>query len=318
MIKRFVIALMLVVIAAAATAQQTADRIEAAWREWVPSVPATRSTLVVLHQGAVVRSLGIGAEPGAVMPLASLSKPLTAACYARLVGEDFDETIGDVLGRSGELADVTAAELVTHTAGIWPDATQNNAALALATEPMISEVVDQVFWRQEQQGQRGEYAYNNENYALLGAMIEQVTGEAYGPACTRAVLAPAGAVTARLDGRWAGMGSWGGWSMSAPDYARVMWRWFGPQGPVGADPQAWPMAPLDARRASVMGVNTAMVEGKRLFWGAGQLCWNGRGDGGYFGRYGPDYLVVVLHDACLAGTDGLARLDRVLFDAAME
>ena len=171
--------------------------------------------------------------------------------------------------------------------------------------------------RDPQLGTAGTFAYNNENYAILGLVIETVTGEPYDQVCRRLVLDPLGIDSAALDGMWGAHGAWGGWSMSAADYARVVWATFGPDTAIGAAPEAWPSVDAGGARYG-MGVLWRAMRGRTFFWSSGMLCWAGEGNGGYFASYGGEWLVVTLYADCLAGTDRLRDLDAALFRAAVQ
>jgi CubicO group peptidase (beta-lactamase class C family) len=108
-------------------------------------------------------------------------------------------------------------------------------------QPRHVHVTDIVLNRSRQRGTRGAFSYNNENYALLGRIIEVTTGQSYVDACQARVLDPAG-VSATLSPRFGAYAAWGGWRMSMADHARLLWYWFGPQGRVGRDPLALPRA----------------------------------------------------------------------------
>ena len=58
-------------------------------------------------------------------------------------------------------------------------------------------------------------------------LIEIVTGQSYEEACGGAVLAPQGVRRATLDPEWAVLGSFGGWSLSGPQYLAFL-RAFAP------------------------------------------------------------------------------------------
>lgn len=312
-------------LAAFATAcvAQTDDRATAivdAWSDWVAAGDTPQATIVVMRSGDIVAQTGIGIAADAAMPIASLSKAITAACVQKLSKTDqldMDMTVGDVLDLQGPTASVTLAQLITHTSGIGPDSTQGNRELAKATTAQIQSIADTALDRDAQDGRVGSYAYNNENYAILGAVITQVTGEPYAQACIDAVMTPLDIQSATLTGDWAQHGSWGGWSISAPDYARFAWATFGPSGPIGAHPSAWPAASLDGGANYGMGVLWRDIQQRSIFWHAGMLCWDGAGDGGYFASYGGEWLVVTLYADCLAGTDRLGQLDQALFNAAL-
>ena len=173
--------------------------------------------------------------------LASNSKALTALCVLSLVDDgllDWDTTLTDALGQVAPPG--TLAELVTHSAGIGPDSTQLRMGFWLNEQkPRHAHVTDIVLNRSRQRGTRAEFAYNNENYAVLGRIIERVTQQSYVDACRKRVFAPAG-VTGALSPRFGAFAAWGGWRMTMADHAALLWHWFGPEGPVGRDPLALP------------------------------------------------------------------------------
>lgn len=303
---------------------QSDDRttqIVTAWSEWVEAGGTPSSTIVVMRAGEIVAETSIGTAVNTAMPIASLSKALTAQCVLKLSESDvlsMDMTLGDVLDVPEHLQAVTVSQLLTHTSGIWPDSTQNNADLRGSQTDQTQSVSQHAIGRDVQMGEVGAYAYNNENYAILGALIEKASGATYYQACSNAVFDPLNIQSASIQGEWAAHGAWGGWSISASDYARVAWAMFGPTGAVGASPLDWPTAALEGGANYGMGVLWREIEGRHVFWSTGMLCWDGRGDGGYFASYGGEWQVVTLYADCLAGTERLRDLDDALFRAALE
>ena len=173
--------------------------------------------------------------------LASNSKAITALCVLSLVDEGiltWDTTLSDALGQ--EAPPATIAELVTHSAGIGRDSTQLRMGFWLNEQtPRHSHVTDIVLNRSRQHGTRGAFAYNNENYALLGRVIELTTGQGYEQTCRERVLDPANASGA-LSPRFGAFAAWGGWRMTMDDHAKVLEHWFGRSGRVVQDPLSLP------------------------------------------------------------------------------
>lgn len=303
---------------------QSNDRttqIVTAWSDWIDAGETKNSTIVVMRAGEVVAETSIGVSTDTPMPLASLSKAVTAACVLNLSENglfSMDMKLADVLDVPEQVADVTLAQLLTHTSGIWPDETQGNATLQDVQTDQTQSISQQAMTRDTQEGEVGVFAYSNENYAILGAVIEEVTGKAYAQACADAVLEPLGIQSATMEGEWAAHGAWGGWSMSTPDFARFAWASFGPASQIGASPEDWPATDIGNGVNFGMGVLWRENDESHLFWSSGMLCWDNSGDGGYFARYGEEWLVVTLYAECLAGTERLADLDYGLFRAAVE
>ena len=317
-----ILAMLACAIALPALAQSPnrAERIVRAWSDWVEAGGTAASTIAVMRAGELVASEGAGVPADTALPLASLSKAITAACAAALpasAGLSMDAAVGSVVEDAPGARDRTLGQLLTHTSGIWPDATQGDAGLRGAASPRTAEVARRALARDRQEGQVGAYAYNNENYAIAGLMIEAATGRTYADACLQAVLEPLGIRTGAMDGEWAAHGPWGGWSMSAPDYARFARSAFGPDAPFGGEPGAWPAADLGDGARYGMGAYWREIRGRHLIWSSGMLCWDGRGNGGYVASYGGEWLVVALYAECLEGTTRLRDLDGALFDAAV-
>lgn len=304
-----------------AQSNERAGRIVDAWFEWAQSGGTIQSTIVVMRDGEIVAEASIGTAVNTAMPIASLSKSLTAQCVAKLSQTgalSMDMALGRLLDVPESIQAVTVAQLITHTSGIWPDSTQDNADLQNAQTDQIRNVSQQALNRDIQMGEIGTAAYNNENYALLGVMIEEATGVTYYQACRDKVLDPLDIQSAAIQGEWAAHGAWGGWSISASDYGRFAWDMFGPASPVGKNPADWPTAELNGGANGGMGVLWREIEGRNIFWMTGMLCWNGNGDGGYFASYGGEWLVVTLYSDCLDGTESLRDLDDALFRAAVQ
>lgn len=84
----------------------------------------------------------------------------------------------------------------------------------------------------------GRTTYSNINYAILGDITVALTWVEYADTCKDRVLIPAQAHDAFVGGDMSDAGSFGGWSVSAEDYARFVMYWFAPDRP-------WVMAPAD-------------------------------------------------------------------------
>ncbi|SDZ57666.1 CubicO group peptidase, beta-lactamase class C family [Jannaschia faecimaris] len=312
--------LLLIILLGPAHADERADKIVGAWSDWVAEADVLGSTIVVMRAGEVVAGDARGVVLNTPLPLAGLSKAVTGACVIDLVHRGLlplRATLGDILDEQGPLADVTVAQLLTHRSGVWPDSTRGDVELQTARHDQTEQVSLRALSRVPQERLVGRFAHNNENYAILGRVVGAVTGKDHVTACAEAVLAPLGIASASLSGKWAGHGAWGGWAMSAPDFARFAWARFGPDGLVGADLAIWPSAPLAGGIRYGPGVMWRLLEGRHMIWSSGILCWNSDGDGGHFAIYGDEYLVVTLYSMCQDGTGAFAALNRALLMAAM-
>lgn len=209
----------------------------ALFEEWARAEGAGETAIAVLIDGQVAHD----SNADRAVDLASNSKAITALCVLSLVDEGslhWDMPLTEALGRGA--FDATLAELVTHSAGIGQDTTQLRMGFWLNEDtPRHAHVTDLVLDRDGQKATRGTFRYSNENYALLGRIIELASEESYEDTCRARVLEPAG-VSGGLSPRFGAFAAWGGWRMTMQDHATLLWHWFGPDGRVGADPLALP------------------------------------------------------------------------------
>lgn len=196
--------------------------IEAAWRSWADSVGATRSAMAVTRDGVLLGQFAIGMNAGDPVPVASLSKAVTGACILALEHEGLvarDATLGDVFAARPDLigqgAQVTLAQLLTHTSGLDIDETQSVSHPALWGASDMHDAVTRTALARHLGPP--EYSYNNENYAVLGSVIKQVTGNRVEAACGPRVLGHA--ADAGPHARVGGALAWGGWQMPVADLA---------------------------------------------------------------------------------------------------
>ncbi|MEM1235799.1 MAG: serine hydrolase domain-containing protein [Pseudomonadota bacterium] len=300
-------------IASAASAGDDArlGQVEAAWRDWFASHRVGNSALAIVQDGQVARDVMRGGAEGEAAPLASLSKAITGACVAQLVDDGalgFDDMVSIHL--PGAAPDLTVAGLLTHAGGLWPDTTQ---------ERMWD-------WVNDAQNRHGDvtavalsrgvgapgYRYNNENYAILGALIEAVSGGPYQDYCAARVLTPLGLDSPRRSPRYGAFLPWGGWEMSARDYALFADAQF-----AGVDPKAMPHVPAGGGAQYGLGAFFFEAEGLRITWHTGLLCFGSiDGAGAYFAQVSPGMTVAVTFEGC-PGEGALADLDQALLTAML-
>jgi D-alanyl-D-alanine carboxypeptidase len=136
--------------------------------------------------------------------IASVSKPITSVTIMRLIEQgrlSLDQRVfgaGGVLGTSygtqpygPGIASITVDHLLHHTGGGWP----NNNTDPMFANPTMS--IDQLIsWTLDNRPLASTpgstYAYSNFGYAVLGRVIERVTGTSYPNAVKTLVLEPAG------------------------------------------------------------------------------------------------------------------------------
>ena len=295
-------------------AQTRTEAILDAFEGWQAEHAISRASIAVITRGGTMVQKSYGQRSDRSVPLASLSKAITGACIAALQQQgvfDLGADVADLLDLPGARGSLGA--FLSHRSGLTPDRTQGQPwHLHPSRTPRHSEAATWAF-----AAPRGadDFSYNNENYAVLGAVIDSTAQEGYEATCRRFVFEPLGITTAHLDPVWGPHGAWGGWAMSVADYARFIKEWFGSGRNIDPEPLTWPHSKLGHGVAYVMGAFHRRHQGAQLFWHAGLLCWEGEGDGSYFASYGGDPVVVVSFSGCIEDA-GFARLDGVLFEAA--
>ncbi|APX10996.1 hypothetical protein BWR18_04295 [Tateyamaria omphalii] len=237
-----------------------------------------------------------------VAELASVSKSVTAVCLMHLV-EDGQADWSNSLHNFLEPApDVTLAELVTHTSGIGPDVTQIAMLGWLGQNAggqghFSRQVLDLVNARPAQNGQRGQYAYNNENYALLGLVIETITGQPFFEACQDRLDLPDSIQAGADSGVFQPLG---GLVSDVDGYLRFMQTHFGPDSRIAADPFALPHAAMGGGAYYGMGMVFRPFRDSFNFWHFGALCFPKRLNTGSFAvMWEGKVTALAMYDACI-------------------
>lgn len=263
------VVLLVICLPGPAVAQDISDRIVAAFADWSAGHGIARSRIAVAYRGDL-RGVGTVGDLAGPVDLASLSKAITAACMADLVMAErigWDDPVHNHLPDvAAPLADVTVAQLVTHTGGLGPDSTQG----AMETwrgpgAPVYGDVVAGIAARPLRSR---EMVYNNENYAVLGELIRAVSGRGYADTCAATTLGPAGVTTARPSPVYGRFAAWGGWRMTLADYTRLIWVRFG-----GADPTRFPDVDLGGGAHYGPGTVWRAFGDGFNFWHFGALCF---------------------------------------------
>ena len=306
-----------------ASADDQLDRIKTNWQAWAKANKATKSTISVTRGGEIVMSDGLGIDAQTAMPFASLGKAITAACTAAAINDGlfaYTDTVGALLGGSVDIhtanADITVAQLLSHGSGIAPDQTQNAMKKWVGgTSPKHQAATKTALSRAVQNGKRNAYYYNNENYAILGHIIEVQTNGSYEPYCTQKTLAPNGVTSANLTTIHGPFAAWGGWAMSADDYNRFIVGNFGPNTALGADPTKFPSTALNPKVNYGMGTFWRKYRSGHNYWHFGLLCFGRKNSGGsYFAYYEGKISVVVTHNRCI-DWDRMFALDKAMAGA---
>jgi CubicO group peptidase (beta-lactamase class C family) len=302
---------MVLVCMSGATAWAQSGRIVLEWDRWMAAQGVTSGALVFQIENSELLAQDSGASVDAALPLASNSKAITAQCVAALVeaGElAWTDPLSRWFGKAGGA--VTVAQLITHTSGYWPDKTQSRMA-RWRNDPTNrwAEVTQTAQNRLWQRGIVGDYRYNNENYAVLGTLIERITGKDYAAACQALVLVPLGITTARLSEDFGGYGPWGGWEMSVRDCALLMTAVYS-----AAEPLTTPHVSLGGGSYYGLGMLFRVSQHSVSHWHFGRLCFRDGGIGAYAVNWAGRYTVVAAYDACLSD-EAMVALDQAMIKA---
>ncbi|MCM2563828.1 beta-lactamase family protein [Lutimaribacter sp. EGI FJ00015] len=290
-------------------APASADPLDA-FQAWAKAQGARDTAMAVVRDGALIHAR----DADTPRDLASNSKAITALCVRSLVEDgllSWGSPISEVLGADAPAG--TVAELVTHSAGIAPDSTQLRMGFWLNEDaPRHAHVTRIVQDRKRQKGTRGAFIYNNENYALLGRIVEITTGQSYAAACRARVLAPAG-VSGVLSPRFGAFAGWGGWRMSMADHARLIAHWFGPEGAVGANPLAAPHFERGDGAAYGLGMNYRTEAAGRVMSHAGAIAIPfGPKTGAFVLRLADGTVASMAYDVAVAKPDQFRALAQAL------
>jgi CubicO group peptidase (beta-lactamase class C family) len=312
-------------------------RIAYAFKAWAAKYHVPNASLAVMTgTNTVVGTFTKGTHgPTIRAPIASNSKAITAVCIARLVDAHkltFSSHLSSVLTdyfRSNPPHDsraktITIGQLLTHSSGITYDPSQGSQGAAIETLPLTQTNLDKqakiTFSRSLGHTPGTHYYYNNMNFAVLGLVIETLTGEAYSTYCYNHVLKPVGATGAELNPPWRIMSSWGGWKISAEDYDRFL-RYFDTSHPLlGTGPSQWPKFSLGGGAYYSIGVLLRKTTGNHYnFWHDGSWSYTSphASFGSYFTfigslgvRYDANYEPTVSDSA-------VSALDTALYNAAV-
>ncbi|WGI22567.1 serine hydrolase domain-containing protein [Amylibacter sp. IMCC11727] len=291
-----------------ASAGTQLERVQAGWEQWIKDNDVTKSTITVSKGGKIIMSMGHGTDAQTPMPFASLGKAITASCTAHAINDGlftFSDTVGTLLGDTifvkDTNADITVGQLITHGSGLAPDQTQKPMQRWVGGDTVVHDkAAKTALSRAPQNAARNTYYYNNENYAILGRIIEVTSGQTYEAYCNEAVLKPLGITTQTLSTIYGPFAAFGGWSMSADDYTHFVIGTFGDGGTLGAEPTAYPSTALNAKVNYGMGTFWREFNGAYNHWHFGLLCFGPKNSGGsYFAYYEGKVSVVVTHNRCV-------------------
>ncbi|QHE94421.1 serine hydrolase [Pandoraea fibrosis] len=193
--------------------------------------------------GGVLEAATSGDEVQQLLPVASLSKSVTAIGIALLVQQgklSLDARLGDLLDAYSKahgkpldpsLRDLTVRRLLAHRAGLATNG-YNDPVNGLFSGLAIRRVGGSAdFFNYLDAGDaahssgKTDFVYSNVSYLLLGMVIEAVSGEDYKDYCEKHIFAPLGVTDAKLPDSWRLLAPFAGWQMSTGALLKV-WNVF--------------------------------------------------------------------------------------------
>ncbi|VVD83091.1 penicillin-binding protein, beta-lactamase class C [Pandoraea communis] len=193
--------------------------------------------------GGVLEAATPGDEVQQLLPVASLSKSVTAIGIALLVQQgklSLDARLGDLLDAYSKqhgkpldpsLRELTVRRLLAHRAGLATNGF-NDPVNGLFSGLAIRRVGGSAdFFNYLDAGEAGhssgksDFVYSNVSYLLLGMVIEAVSGEDYKDFCEKNIFAPLGVTEAKLPDSWRLLAPFAGWQMSTGALLKV-WQVF--------------------------------------------------------------------------------------------
>jgi CubicO group peptidase (beta-lactamase class C family) len=178
--------------------------------------------------GMACLELGVPIAPDMVFRIGSVTKQLTAATALLLAADgalDLDARVAAYLpDYAGPGAGATVAQLLGHTAGV-PNYTSVPEFWQQVCDPTAPERLLGFVADRPADFPPGEsFAYSNTGYALLGAILERVSGLPYGELVEKSIFGPLGMTSSRygeaggiVPRRVAGYrGAAGSWQPAAP------------------------------------------------------------------------------------------------------
>jgi D-alanyl-D-alanine carboxypeptidase len=167
--------------------------------------------VVAVHRGATVVSVARGvlgaAGTPAVTPstrfnIASAGKMFTAVAIAQLVDAGklrFADQVGSyVPGLPPETAAITIAQLLTHTSGLGNFFSPMNLP-TLQRARTATDLLPLIAADKPASSPGARFAYSNSGFALLGVVIERVSGEVYADYLRDHIFRPADMLDTSLD-----------------------------------------------------------------------------------------------------------------------
>ena len=163
-----------------------------------------RVAIALLDEDAEPRFAGFGAEESDEFEIGSITKVFTGALLAEAISRGdvtLETTVAEVLGKEAAgspIADVTFAELATHSAGLPTVAPSRSgrflADIYLDNDPYGSFDADQLVADALDTAPttRGQHVYSNLSVALEGQLLARIAGLPYEELVTTEMITPLG------------------------------------------------------------------------------------------------------------------------------
>jgi CubicO group peptidase (beta-lactamase class C family) len=185
-------------------AEGLAGEIDRIARDALERGPVAGISIAVARGGRIVHAAGYGfsdlenrlpATPETVYRVGSISKQFTAAAVMRLAEEGrihLDDPLTNYLPDYAAAEDVTIESLLNHTSGIRNYTTMQSWWEKMTTE-LTPELLVAVFRDEPFDFPPGtSFSYSNSGYAVLGLIVERVSGAPFGGYLQEHVISPLG------------------------------------------------------------------------------------------------------------------------------
>lgn len=210
---------------ASTTALPRLDQAAEAARARAEDLMGGRSFQIVLMEGrrVLMSAASSGTSLVTAVPLASISKTITAMVVMRLVEEgllNLDQSLGEILPPdmiTERWRPTTIRQLLSHQSGFADDRTRwFNSSYVTCFEAFTRTV------RRDTPAGSRSYQYSNTNFCALSLVVAVITGISYEEATYRYVFRPLGIRRQTMDSEYVNLLGAGGWRLSALDTARIV------------------------------------------------------------------------------------------------
>ena len=274
---------------------------QSAFDDWVQKYKPQTAIAMVQIAGRPVFSRGFNANPDAPTLIGSMSKAVTGACIATLIGEgklSFTTPMKDAMPgyfrnfgppADTRLMDVTVEQLLAHRSGLPGNSDgdpihgifRKRAEAGLGGDASPGPLLQEHFRRKLARDPGSAFSYGNTNYIALAQIIEEKSGRPYEDFCRAAVFDKLGIRSARLHSDWRLFSGAGGWTITPADYMTFL-KIFDPAHPfLPQSGKDW----IDSAKTKwksegtswySLGVNTHAVYGRWFVMHGGLLNSQGR------------------------------------------